>query len=402
MSSPALMKFVAVSHFPPLPGGSARSCALLFRGIASRGHHVALLGPVTAETAIYDKEISNPATLSVSRYELPHFSISQYDLNEFLRFQQIEHDQIRKILPALIDRVKPQFVLSAHETLAGAVSEIAHAKGLPCALMLRGSPTWQIVTDIYPADRTQQYLHLYRTADLVIPVGKYKQVGLAARGVTDLHHIPNLLDIEMFSPGPKDRELLDRYGIPRDSIVALHASLMQSCKRPLDVIESAVIALPQNEKLIYLFLGGGERTGELQQAARDRGLGDRVRFVREVPYEQMPAHIRLADMVVLASEGEGIARVYVETQACGRVLISSDIPAGREVIEHGRSGLLFRTGDPADLATQVLRASTDQALRESIGAAGLERAKHHDIRRVIDSYIEALGALRERHATTHA
>ena len=197
-------------------------------------------------------------------------------------------------------------------------------------------------------------------------------------------------------------ELLDRYGIPRDSVVALHASLMQSRKRPLDVIESAVIALPQNEKLIYLFLGGGERTGELQQAARDRGLGDRVRFVREVPYEQMPAHIRLADMVVLASEGEGIARVYVETQACGRVLISSDIPAGREVIEHGRSGLLFRTGDPADLATQVLRASTDRGLRESIGATGLERAKHHDIRRVIDSYIEALGALRERHAPTHA
>ena len=104
------MKFVAVSHFPPLPGGSARSCALLFRGIASRGHQVALLGPITAETAIYDKEVSNPETLSVSRYELPHFSISQYVLNEFLRFQQIEHDQIRKILPALIDRVKPQFV----------------------------------------------------------------------------------------------------------------------------------------------------------------------------------------------------------------------------------------------------------------------------------------------------
>lgn len=265
-----------MSHFPPLPGGSARSCALLFRGIASRGRQVTLLGPITAETATYDTAVSNPETLSVTRYELPHFSISQYDLNEFLRYQQIEHDQIRKILPALIDRTRPGFVISAHETLGGAVIEIAHAKGLPCALMLRGSPTWQIVTDSYPPGRAQQYLDLYRSADLVIPVGRYMQVGLAARGVGNLHHIPNLLDIEMFSPGPKDVELLDRYGIPRDSVVALHASLMQSRKRPLDVLESAVIALP-----------------------------------------------------------------------CS---ITSR-PAGMSLEINGRTGLLFRTGDPADLAS---------------------------------------------------
>jgi glycosyltransferase involved in cell wall biosynthesis len=391
----APLDFVAVSHFPPLPGGSARSCALLFRGIASRGHRVHLLGPVTAETASYDQQAMNPETLSVARYELPYFSISQYDLNEFLRYQQIEHDQIRKILPDLIDRARPQFVLCAHETLGGAVIDIAHAKGLPCALMLRGSPTWQIVTDSYPADRAEQYLELYRSADLVIPVGHYMQVGLEARGVGALHHIPNLLDLEMFTAGPKDLDLLDAYGIPRDSTVVLHASLMQSRKRPLDVIESAVIALPQDEKLVYLFLGGGERTGELQDAARSRGLGERVRFVRGVSYEQMPAHIRLADIVVLASAGEGIARVYVETQASARVLISSDIPAGREVIEHGRTGLLFRTGDPADLAAQILRAAGDRTLRESIGAAALQRVQQHDIRRVIDRYIEALGTMRD-------
>lgn len=396
MSSADPLKFVAVTHFPPLPGGSARSCALLFNGIASRGHEVHVLGAVTPETASYDEAAQRlrPPSLSVARYRLPHFSISQYDISEFLRFQQIEHEEIRKTLPDLIDRAKPEFVVCAHETLAGAVIDIVHAKGLPCALMLRGSPTWQIVTDSYPEKLTQQYLDLYRSADLVLPVGRYMRDGLAARDVPNLLHIPNLLDTHQFSPGPKDTRLLDGYRIPRDSIVVMHASLMQSRKRPLDVIEAAASTLPRIEKLLYLFVGGGDRTAELQQTVQSWGLADRVRFVPSVPYEQMPAHIRLADIVVLASEGEGIARVYLETQACARVLISSDIPAGCEVIDHGRTGLVFKMGDPSGMAAQVLRAASDRALRERIGSAARDRVKQHDSSRVIDLYVDALGRLR--------
>lgn len=392
----ALLRFMAVSHFPPLEGGSARSCALLFRGAAARGHEVHVLASSTPEYRSYDAEAShlNPPSLSVKRYEVPYFNINQYDINEFLRFQQIEHEGVRQELPRLIDEVRPGFVVCAHETLAGAVIDIAHAKGLPCALMLRGSPTWQIVTNVYPREMAEAYLRLYASADLIIPVGRYMQDGLAARGIGNLRHIPNLLDIQEFSPGPRDESLLDRYGIPRDGVVLLHCSLMQARKRPHDIIESAAIALPKADKLIYLFLGGGEREVELLEAASSRGFGDRVRFIPRVPYEAMPDHIRLADMVALASEGEGIARVYLETQACGRVLVSSDIPAGREVVDHGRTGLLFRTGDPSDLAAQILRAAGDPPLRTRIGEASRKRVQRHDIGSVIDQYLAVFSALR--------
>lgn len=393
------LRILAVTHFPPLPGGSARSCALLFRGIAARGHPVRALASITPETETYDadRRRSYPPDFSAERYPVPYFSVQQFDVKDFLRFQAIEHQGIRERLPSLIERFRPDVVVSAHETLGEAVVDVAHAHGLACALMLRGSPTWQIVADAYPPEYAARYLKLYADADLVIPVGDYMREGLAARGIdaAKLRHIPNLLDLSLFRPGPRNDALRDAYGIPRDAVVLLHASLMQSRKRPLDIVDSAALALPQQEDLIYVFLGGGERTAEIRAAVRERGVAEnRALFVESVEYERMPDHIRMADMVALASAGEGVARVYLETQACGRTLISSDIPAGREVVDHGRTGLLFKTGDPADLAEQVLRAARDPEWRNRIGTAARERAQAHDIDRVVDQYIEAFESLR--------
>jgi len=64
----------------------------------------------------------------------------------------------------------------------------------------------------------------------------------------------------------------------------------------------------------------------------------------------MPEYLNLADMVVMPSETEGLALVCLEAQACERVLIASDIPASREVIEEGSTGFALR---PATLRNSV-------------------------------------------------
>ena len=46
----------------------------------------------------------------------------------------------------------------------------------------------------------------------------------------------------------------------------------------------------------------------------------------------MPSYLNLADLVLLPSESEGLARIYLEAQACGKTLVCSDIPAAREVL----------------------------------------------------------------------
>jgi glycosyltransferase involved in cell wall biosynthesis len=386
---------LAATHYPPMPGGSSRSCSLLWQAIARRGHRMVALGPITPADRARGEDPRGelPETMTVARYDVPYFHLSPYSVEEFERYQQIEHEGIRRALPQLVDRFRPDVLVAAHETLGEAVLDCAREKGLPFALMLRGSPTWQIVTDQYPADRAETYLDLYRRADVVIAVGAYMAEGLGRRGVADVIHIPNFLDLAAFTPSSRDPLLAARYGIAPDDVVVLHASVMQSRKRPEDVLRSAAITLPQAPKLLYLFLGGEERGRALEEASRRQGTAERTRFIDRVSYDEMPDHVRLADMVVLASAGEGIARVYLETQACGRVLISSDIPAGREVVEHGRTGLLFELGSVEELAEQILTAYRDVALRERIGTAARQRMAPHEIGRVVDRYVDVLSDL---------
>jgi glycosyltransferase involved in cell wall biosynthesis len=61
-----------------------------------------------------------------------------------------------------------------------------------------------------------------------------------------------------------------------------------------------------------------------------------------------------ADMLVFPSQWyETFGRVAAEAFAAGTPVIAANIGAVAELVEHGRTGLKFRTGDPEDLVTQV-------------------------------------------------
>ncbi|PYR81679.1 MAG: hypothetical protein DMF87_04480 [Acidobacteria bacterium] len=66
---------------------------------------------------------------------------------------------------------------------------------------------------------------------------------------------------------------------------------------------------------------------------------------------------------------ETFGQVIAEAFATGTPVITADGGAGRELVEHGRTGLLFRTADPVSLAAQVATLTADARACESMGAA---------------------------------
>ena len=113
----------------------------------------------------------------------------------------------------------------------------------------------------------------------------------------------------------------------------------------------------------------------------------------------MPELISVADLVAMPSAAEGLARVYLEAQACGRVLVASDIPAAREVVRHGGTGLLFRSGDHEDLAAQLATAANDPDLREEIGRQARHYvAQRHDLQQMVSAYEGVLTDVSRRRA----
>jgi glycosyltransferase involved in cell wall biosynthesis len=111
---------------------------------------------------------------------------------------------------------------------------------------------------------------------------------------------------------------------------------------------------------------------------RDRVVGaatrqSHVEWLGHRPVEEVHALMGKADMLVFPSQWyETFGRVAVEAFAAGTPVIAANIGAVAELVEHGRTGLKFRPGDPEDLVTQVEWALSHpaelQSMREEVRA----------------------------------
>ncbi len=98
-------------------------------------------------------------------------------------------------------------------------------------------------------------------------------------------------------------------------------------------------------------VGDGPLRDRVVEAAARRS---NVEWLGHRPVEEVHALMGKADMLVFPSEWyETFGRVAVEAFATGTPVIGANIGAVAELVEHGRTGLEFRPGDPEDLVTQV-------------------------------------------------
>lgn len=77
-----------------------------------------------------------------------------------------------------------------------------------------------------------------------------------------------------------------------------------------------------------------------------------------------------AAIVVLPSYHEGLPKVLCEAAACGRPVVTTDVPGCAFAIEPNKTGLLVKKGDSSDLAQTILNLLRDDSLRRSMGKQG--------------------------------
>jgi glycosyltransferase involved in cell wall biosynthesis len=83
--------------------------------------------------------------------------------------------------------------------------------------------------------------------------------------------------------------------------------------------------------------------------------------------EDMPAVYAAAMLVVLPSYREGLPKVLLEAAACGKAVVTTDVPGCREIVRDRFNGLLVSPRDSVALATAIEELLSDQEAREVMG-----------------------------------
>jgi len=387
-----------VGTLPPHQGGSAISGSLLLAGFVKRGCSVRALAPMTVEAAgLGDAFAAGHPEIEVTRFPVSCFENSP-DISPPEEYRKREDAQIQQKLPGLIARQRPDIIFIGRETFAWQVPDIARRHAIPCVLRMAGSTTLGILKGTYSETQARRLFEQFGKVELLVTPARHLAESVRQLGLQRIKTIANAVDLEHFSPQPKNRALLQELGIEDDEIVVMHLSNMKIIKRPEDVVVSAEATVRRNPKLVYVMVGDGHCRRSLKEMCSRNDLAGRVKFTGWVEYQRVPDYINLADIVVMPSETETQARVYLETLACARVLLASDIPAAREVVTHGETGLLFRKGDIEDLTTKTLLAAGDPKLRAEIGRRARDRMQAHNIDQAVSAYIATFREVLEKAA----
>lgn len=91
--------------------------------------------------------------------------------------------------------------------------------------------------------------------------------------------------------------------------------------------------------------------------------------------KDMPILLSAANVVVLPSYREGLPRVLEEAAACGRAIVTTDVPGCRDAILPGVTGLLVPVRDASALAQAIRKLVEDRGLRQRMGIAGRDLAE---------------------------
>ncbi len=96
-----------------------------------------------------------------------------------------------------------------------------------------------------------------------------------------------------------------------------------------------------------------------------------------------------SNIIVLPSYREGLPKVLIEAAACGRAIVTTDVPGCRDAIEPNVTGLLCEVKDTESLASMIEKLILDKDLRNSMGKEGRKLAEQEfDINKVVEKHFD--------------
>ena len=208
---------------------------------------------------------------------------------------------------------------------------------------------------------------------------KYRQ---AFPNVGHVCYVNNGIDTQLFRDAlPYSKQEL--LCVDDSCFVVTMVARFMNMKRQDTVVE-AISLLP--EKFHAVFVGGSEEDSGLARIktlAERKGVLNRVHFLYS--RKDVPRILKSSDVVVMASDYEGLSLSSIEGMAAGKPLVATDVDGLREVVDG--AGLLFENRNSKQLADILLQLAEDKAYYDNIALRCVERAVNYDVNEMVQKYL---------------
>jgi glycosyltransferase involved in cell wall biosynthesis len=187
--------------------------------------------------------------------------------------------------------------------------------------------------------------------------------------------VPHGVDTVRFAPGPIDSALRERLRTDGSPVVASLRAIRPLYRHDVVVEALAEPQLRSRRPIVVMSARGADpvHLASLEARADQLGVSGQLRILDDVSHDELPALLRLADVVLSVPETDSLPLTVLEAMACGRPIVVSDLPAVTPVVSHVdplATGLIAPVGDAAATAAAIDRALALQpAEKAALGAA---------------------------------
>ena len=220
---------------------------------------------------------------------------------------------------------------------------------------------------------------VFKQVDAVFCIAAGLIEDVKARGVLaeNISMVPNAVDTKQFSSQQvRDSDLESQLKLSGKTVLGFFGSFYA-----YEGIAQAIDALPTIAKSIpsihLLLVGGGNEEANLKEQVKKLGLESMVTFTGRVPHQQIPRYASLVDAFIFPRQAMRLTHLVtplkpLESMAQGKLVIASDVGGHKELIEHNKTGYLFRADDAQSLASVTVQALTDTEAKSRMIKAGFE------------------------------
>ncbi len=367
MTSDRPRRRIGITCYPTY-GGSGVVATELGIELAARGHEIHFitysqpfrLSGREANIHFHEVEVSN----------YPLFQHPPYDLAlatrmaEVAEFYSLDLLHVHYAIPHSVSALLARQMLEAKPATAG-------GRRLPFITTLHG-------TDITLVGLDRSYLPITRfgieQSDGVTAISEHlRERTVDAFGITrPIEVIYNFVNCDLYRRDPElVASMRPRFAAPEEKLL-VHLSNFRPVKRVPDVIEvfaRVARALPARLMLI----GDGPDRSAAEQLALRLGVHTRIDFLGK--QDNVHQLLPLADLMLLPSEMESFGLAALEAMACSVPAISTRVGGVPELIDHGRSGLLFPIGDVEGMAGAAIELLANPEHLATMAAAARRTAQ---------------------------
>jgi len=377
----------------PLSGGGTPRISNIVKAFVKRGHEVYVAASIGVE--------KSEAIVQLGCVDIkPLFMVSRMSERKMIKYMYTHPLNLLRLV-RYANKLKPDLIVS-HNSIAGI-----------SALLTKKKKNKKCMTVLDLTDLLFEYLEEYGNwMKYIQKVGRkieLKTIFESTKIITISNAMKNILlglgvsadnidivydgvDTKLFKP-VDSADIRQKFGNDAENIV-IFQGVIDPQDHPELMVDAAKLVLKVHPDTMFWVVGDGTAIPGLKKKVSDCDLNNNFYFFGWVRLEDVHKYISASDIGlvilpdILSARGRLTLKEF-EYWACGVPAVVPHLPALKEVVEEGETGMFYEPGNYRNLADTIISLIEDEKMRQRMGNNGIKTVKDkYEWEKLANQFIE--------------